>query len=70
VYRRALELGICGWVRNLFDGRVEVLGAGTPAELEQLDRLLRTGPRFAYVENVEKSDCPHEVDSFKSFDIR
>ena len=70
VSRRAGELGIGGWARNLPDGRVEVFGEGSREDLDSLDRLLRVGPKFASVENVEKCDCPHEVGGFKSFDIR
>ncbi len=70
VLRRAEQLGIAGWARNLPDGRVEVLGIGTAEQLSVFDTSLRTGPRFAIVDNVEKSNCPNEVGSFKSFDIR
>ena len=69
VFRRAVELGIVGWAKNLADGRVEVLGVGNRDDLGCLDRSLRVGPRFAQVDNVEKYDCPHEVGGFKSFDI-
>ena len=69
VSRRAGELGIVGWARNLTDGRVEVLGEGTRESLDSLDRSLRVGPKWALVENVEKCDCPHELEGFNSFDI-
>ena len=69
VSRRAGELGVGGWARNLPDGRVEVFGAGSRENLDSLDRSLRVGPKFALVENVEKCDCPHEFERFKSFDI-
>ena len=70
VLRRAEELGVTGWTRNLPDGRVEVLGIGSAEQLVAFDTSLRSGPRFANVRNVEKSNCPHEVGAFKSFDIR
>jgi acylphosphatase len=69
VSRRAEELGVVGCARNLSDGRVEVYGEGTRENLDSLDRSLRVGPKFASVENVDKSDCPHEPKAFKSFDI-
>lgn len=69
VTQRATELGVCGWAKNLSDGSVEVCGEGSRENLDSLDRSLRVGPKFALVENVEKSDCPHEVKGFKSFDI-
>jgi acylphosphatase len=70
VSRRASELGIGGWAKNLRDGRVEVFGEGSGEDLDSLDCALRVGPKFAMVENVEKCDCPHEVEGFKSFDVR
>lgn len=70
VLRRAEELGVVGWARNLPDGRVEVCGVGTLEVLARFDGVLREGPRLAIVDNVEKYNCPHEVDAFKSFDIR
>ena len=70
VLRRAHELGVVGWAKNLPDGRVEVLAMGSEEIIERFDRALRVGPRLAQVEYVEKSDCPHEVGSLKSFDIR
>ncbi|MDP8264916.1 MAG: acylphosphatase [Candidatus Aceula lacicola] len=34
--RIALGLSLCGWVRNLSDGRVEVLAEGPKEKIEQL----------------------------------
>jgi acylphosphatase len=50
---RANELGLTGWVRNLYDGRVEVLAEGERAGLERLLDLLREGPRMARVEELD-----------------
>ncbi len=36
--RVAIELGICGWVKNLADGRVEIVAQ---AEQEKLEDLLK-----------------------------
>jgi acylphosphatase len=70
VLRQANELGVVGWAKNLSDGRVEVFGVGCVESLRRFDQVLRAGPRLALIENVEKSNCPHEVESLKSFDIR
>jgi acylphosphatase len=61
VLREAERLGLCGFVRNLRDGSVEVIAAGTPEALAALERALREGPRLARVAGVEKSDVPHEL---------
>ena len=41
---RALELGLVGHVRNLGDGRVEVVAQGDPKAVQQLEELLREEP--------------------------
>jgi len=51
--RRAKELGIKGFVRNLPDGRVEVYGEGEEEKLRELLSRLYEGPYFAKVERVE-----------------
>jgi acylphosphatase len=70
VQRRAVELGIRGWVRNLPDGRVEVAASGNEGQLVTLEQYLEAGPRHSHVESVEKIEVSVEVDSVKSFDIR
>lgn len=68
--RRADQIGVTGWVRNLGDGSVEVAAAGTEDQLAALDAFLRDGPRYANVENVEKSVIPLEAIGSNSFEIR
>ena len=50
---RARELGLTGWVRNLSDGRVEILAQGGKKKLEQLVEWSRRGPDGARVSGVE-----------------
>lgn len=68
--RTAQKLGITGWVRNLPDGRVEAIGQGPPEALGAFESALKSGPRFASVEHVEKADDPHDTNTYKSFDIK
>ena len=56
--RFAHELGIDGYVKNLWDGRVEVYAIAEEAQLVELKRRLAEGPRSARVTNVEESDEP------------
>jgi acylphosphatase len=70
VVRRAGELGLTGWVRNLPDGRVEVVAAGQPAALTAMELGLAEGPRAARVDHVEKSSIPHEHVDANSFQVR
>ena len=51
--RKAKELGLTGWVRNLPDGRVEVFAFGDLEQLETLTNWLWQGPPAAKVTAVE-----------------
>lgn len=54
VERKAVELGLNGWVRNLDDGRVEAYAAGPAERLSDLAAALHLGPRMAEVRGVEE----------------
>lgn len=51
--KRADELGLAGWVRNLADGRVEVQASAGDDRLDALARWLQDGPASAKVEHVD-----------------
>jgi acylphosphatase len=53
--QQAERLGLAGHARNLDDGRVEVLAAGSDDALQALERWLHEGPPAAQVEQVERS---------------
>jgi acylphosphatase len=50
--QKALSLGITGWVRNMADGRVEVVAEGQYNKLEELIKLLKQGPPQASVQKT------------------
>ena len=52
--RAAAEHQVKGYVRNLDDGRVEVLAEGSPAIVEAFKHDLAAGPGYATVENIEE----------------
>jgi acylphosphatase len=56
----AKALGLTGWVRNLLDGRVEVLACGGQKELEMLHEWLKKGPELAKVEQVIAEEAAFE----------
>lgn len=58
VRRHAQALGLRGWVRNLPDGSVELEAEGPRSALDELVRLVRQGPRLAWVERVETEWLP------------
>lgn len=55
--REAEKLGVDGYARNLFDGKVEVLATGSAEQLEQLKRSLERGPRFSSVSGVQEEEA-------------
>ena len=69
VARHARSLGLGGYARNLPDGRVEVVVSGPETALPALEQLLRTGPAYAQVDKVERSEQPAAFPIGQSFDI-
>ena len=53
VKEAAENLGINGWVRNLYNGSVEVIAEGERESLEQLLQLLRKGPGRSMVTDIQ-----------------
>jgi len=53
--RRARELGLTGFVRNLPGGAVEVLAEGDKGRLQELTEHLKMGPPGAEVAKLETS---------------
>ena len=51
-WKQALKIGVTGFVRNLADGSVEVIAAGSESQIDALDAWLQHGPRTAIVDNV------------------
>ena len=64
----AERVGVCGWVRNLPDGRVEAVFEGSKTAVEQLLEWCRHGPAPARVEKVDVrwEEC---TGAFTRFDI-
>ena len=66
---RADELGLTGYAKNLYDGRVEIVAEGDERRLKSFLAWARQGPPGAYVEGVEVQWLPIK-NSFPSFTIR
>ncbi len=58
VLKTAQEYHLRGWVRNKFDGRVEVVAEGNLTNLNGFLAALRQGPRSSDVTNVDYSYTP------------
>jgi acylphosphatase len=54
--RTARQLKLCGWVRNLEDGRVEALACGPEKTLQEFAAHLQRGPARAQVDALVVSE--------------
>jgi acylphosphatase len=68
VWHNAEDLQITGWVRNLWDGRVEVLAEGPRSFLEKMLEYLKEGPRGGQVSKVD-THWQTATSEFKEFRI-
>jgi acylphosphatase len=55
--RTAGSLHVSGYVRNLYDGRVEVYATGSAEQLDALRNALQRGPRMAAVDRVDEENA-------------
>lgn len=69
VMQTASSLSLTGWVRNRWDGSVEVVAEGERDVLERLESALRRGPRGAYVIEVVV-DWEAATGEFPRFSVR
>jgi acylphosphatase len=65
----AIALDLKGWVRNRWDGSVEVVAEGDRQSLEKLLMALHRGPRAAYVSDVRPEWSP-PTGEFRDFHVR
>jgi acylphosphatase len=69
VAERAESLGLFGWVRNRWNGSVEVCAEGSKKNLEELLDSLRQGPPMARVDDVDFDWQPNKGE-FNDFQVR
>ena len=67
--RAARSLGVIGFARNLTDGRVEVVAAGSEDAMSQLREALTKGPAGALVDRVQASESTLD-EKTAAFEIR
>ena len=48
----ARDMDLAGWVKNVADGRVEVIACGETIALDTLEEWLHQGPKMARVKTV------------------
>ena len=68
LYAQAIKKEIRGWVKNKITGEVEALLIGNGADVNEIIRQCKIGPRSSNVTQVKTQDYKQEY-SKKSFDI-
>lgn len=68
VLRAAARHQVLGTVRNLPDGRVEVMAEGERAAMDEFKQDLATGPMLAKVTDLDETDLP-VANRFRDFHI-
>ncbi|UCC41829.1 MAG: acylphosphatase [Candidatus Aminicenantes bacterium] len=65
--RWATSLNLTGWVRNLRDGRVELLAEGDKEKIDELISRLEEGPPLSQVDRVDVrwEDYKGEFEDFR-----
>jgi acylphosphatase len=69
VIRQAQNLGLKGFVKNLYTGEVYTLAEGERFLIEELITLIKTGPSHAHVKNC-RVEWSEYKDEFKTFEIK
>ncbi len=67
--KQARALGVTGWVRNCWDGTVEIIAEGEEGQVDELIRWCHEGPPEASVTRVRVEEAPHRGE-FERFDVR
>jgi len=65
----ANELEVFGWVRNLLDGRVEVVAEGEKEKVKRLVEWAKEGPPSANVESLDLKWKKYQGD-FDEFEVK
>ncbi|MEA3513883.1 MAG: acylphosphatase [Nanoarchaeota archaeon] len=65
--KKAEELLLCGYAKNLPDGSVEVIAQGPKTKVDELVEYCMHGHDCAYVEDIdiEYSDNEEDIDKFE-----
>jgi acylphosphatase len=67
--RKAEELGLSGWVKNLPDGKVEAVFEGPSDSVRKMVRWCEEGPQQASVENLD-ADFEGSGEDLQGFEVR
>jgi len=65
----AIKNNVKGWVRNLDDGRVEIVAEGKESNINVLVDWCKTGPANSRVDEFELSK-ENSTEEFENFEVR
>ncbi|MEK6891720.1 MAG: acylphosphatase [Nanoarchaeota archaeon] len=66
--RKAQELGLNGYARNLSDGNVEVVAEGSEEKINKLINFIKNNPGHSKVKEVKINH--KELENFSGFEIK
>src|SRR5438067_5338120 len=69
-YESATDLELKGWVRNLTDGRVEIVAQGNEPTIAKLLERVKKGPQFGRVDSVKEAPADEKEALKEKFEIR
>jgi len=69
IKKKADELGIKGWIRNLDDGRIEAVFEGEENNVKIILEYCKKGPISAEVKNLDMKKEEYK-NEFKDFEIK
>ncbi len=67
--KKAKDLGVSGWVRNLADGRVEAVFEGEKEKIERMTKWAKKGPLISIVDNIDIVWEEYQAE-FNDFEIK
>jgi len=67
--RKAKKLGVNGWIKNLSDGKVEVVFEGDKKSIGKIVGWVKNGPILAKVESID-IERQEYLGEFTDFEIR
>lgn len=62
------RLGIKGWVKNLTDGRVEIIAEGNDEKIQIFLKYVKKGPVLARIDEIDVIEQEYK-NEFKEFSI-
>ena len=65
----AIKNNVNGWVRNLDDGRVEIVAQGQEQDIDNLSNWCKTGPANSRVDEFDSKE-ESIAEEFENFEVR